>query len=199
MGIRWIVLPAVDYPLHFSYQLSSVQPAAFGLPKASASKLLCNNCYIPNGCLTMITGVMREETYRDYRRRLGLLLHIPIVASDQDIHEYIEAGFLPDCAVALFKLGAIGPSELNRIIPLRVLKTRMATRRRLTLRESDCLFRFAHVIASAIAIFGNENKATRWLSKPKARFSGRIPFLMLSTLQGTRLVEEMLMEIADAF
>ncbi|MCU0074535.1 DUF2384 domain-containing protein [Pseudomonas koreensis] len=147
----------------------------------------------------MITGVMREATYREYRRRLGLLLNIPIDASDQDIHDYIEAGFLPDCVVTLCNLGAIGPSELNQIISLRVLKTRMATRQRLSLRESDRVFRFAHVTASTIAIFGNENKARRWLSKPKERFSGRVPFAMLSTFQGTRLVEEMLMEIADAF
>ncbi|WP_349734210.1 antitoxin Xre/MbcA/ParS toxin-binding domain-containing protein [Pseudomonas jessenii] len=147
----------------------------------------------------MITGVMRKDAHWEYRLRLEQLLHIPTDASDQSIHEYIETGLLPDCVFALCNLGAIGPSERNQIVSLKTLKTRMTTRQRLTLHESDRAFRFAHITALAMAIFGSDDKARRWLSKPKARFSGKTPFVLLSTLQGTRLVEEMLMEVADAF
>ncbi|WP_448090246.1 antitoxin Xre/MbcA/ParS toxin-binding domain-containing protein [Pseudomonas azerbaijanoccidentalis] len=34
-------------------------------------------------------------------------------------------------------------------------------------------FRLAHVIAIAEALFGDEEKTRRWLTKPKSRFSGR--------------------------
>lgn len=147
----------------------------------------------------MIAGVMRNDAYRDYRVRLELLLHIPTNASDQDIHELIEAGFLADSAMALCDVGAIGPSERNQIIPLKTLKNRLATCQRLTMHESDRVFRFAHITAMAMTLFGSDEKAKRWLSKPKDRFSGKAPFAMLSTFQGTRLVEEMLIQAAEGF
>jgi len=51
----------------------------------------------------------------------------------------------------------------------------------------------------ANALFGNDEKAKRWLSKPKDRFSGKSPVAMLSTLQGSRQVEEMLIQLAEGF
>lgn len=41
----------------------------------------------------------------------------------------------------------------------------------------------------AEVVFGDTNKAQWWLSKSKARFSGENPIALLSTSQGTRLVE----------
>ncbi|MNN59486.1 hypothetical protein D3C81_1746040 [compost metagenome] len=51
----------------------------------------------------------------------------------------------------------------------------------------------------ADAVFGNDEKAKRWLSKPKDRFSGRSPMAMLSTVQGTRQVEETLIQLAEGY
>jgi len=70
---------------------------------------------------------------------------------------------------------------------------------RLTFDESDRLFRATHITAMANALFGNDEKAKRWLSKPKERFSGKSPVAMLSTIQGTRQVEEMLIQLAEGF
>ncbi|MFY0729655.1 antitoxin Xre/MbcA/ParS toxin-binding domain-containing protein [Pseudomonas sp. NFX15] len=147
----------------------------------------------------MITGNMREDAYHDYRVRLELILHIPTNASEQEIHNLIEAGFLADRVIALFDLGAITPSERNQIIPFKTLKARLATNERLTLHESNRLFRFAHIIAMAVTLFGSNEKAKRWLSKPKSRFVRKAPFAMLSTYLGTRLVEEMLIQAAEGF
>jgi putative toxin-antitoxin system antitoxin component (TIGR02293 family) len=138
----------------------------------------------------MIAGVMCKDTYRD--------LHIPTNASEQDIHELLEAGFLADSVMALCDTGVISPSERNQIISLRALKMRLATPQQLTVHESDRVFRFAHIIAMAVTLFGSDEKAKRWLSKLKDRFLGKAPFAMLSTLQGTRLVEEMLIQIQVA-
>lgn len=149
-------------------------------------------------CLAMIASVMREDAYRNYRVRLERLLQIPTNASDQDIHELIEVGFLADSVMALCNVGAIGPSERNQIVPLKTLKSRLVTRQRLTVQESDRVFRFAHITAMAMALFGSEEKAKRWLSKPKEHLSGKAPFALLSTYPGTRLVEEMLIQAADA-
>lgn len=146
----------------------------------------------------MIANVMCKDAYRDYRVRLELLLHIPTNASEQDIHDLIEVGFLADSVMALYEAGAIGLTERNQIISLRTLKKRLATHQQLTVYESDRMFRFAHIIAMTVTLFGSNEKARRWLSKPKDRFSGKTPFAMLSTFQGTRLVEEMLIQVAES-
>ncbi len=49
----------------------------------------------------------------------------------------------------------------------------------------------------AEVLFESDEKAWRWLSKPKTRFSGKSPIAMLSTSQGTRQVEEMLIQLAE--
>ena len=51
----------------------------------------------------MLAEVLRESVYRAYRTRLGVLLPIPIDASDQAIHELIEAGFLAANVLSLVR------------------------------------------------------------------------------------------------
>ncbi|MPQ71591.1 DUF2384 domain-containing protein [Pseudomonas sp. MWU12-2323] len=83
------------------------------------------------------------------------------------------------------------------IIPLTPLKTRTAKDQRLTINDSDPLLRAVRITAIANTLFGNDEKAKRWLSKPKEHFSGKSPMTMLSTIQGTRQVEEMLIRLAE--
>ncbi|WP_448646220.1 antitoxin Xre/MbcA/ParS toxin-binding domain-containing protein [Pseudomonas mohnii] len=145
----------------------------------------------------MIADAIHKTAYCDYRIELALLLRISSNASDQDIHEQIEAGLLAESVVALCDIGAIGPAQRNQLIPLKTLKARLATRQRLTLHESNRVFRFAHIIALAVTLFRSHEKAKRWLSKPQKRLMEQAPFAMLSTYSGTRLVEELLIQVAE--
>lgn len=146
---------------------------------------------------TVFAGVLRDDAYHAYRIHLEASLHIPSDASDQDIHEIIEAGFPASLISALGESGTIGAEERDRIIPLKTLKSRLASNQRLTLSESDRLFRVAHINAMAEVLFGDAGKAKHWLSTPKARFSGSSPYAMLSTTQGTHRVEEMLIQATE--
>lgn len=147
----------------------------------------------------MLAEIMREPTYGHYRSRLHALLQIPTDASEMDIHLIIMDGFFAKRLMCLFEQGDVTIFERDQIIPLKTLKTRIAKDQRLTVEESDRLFRAAHITAMADAVFGNPDKAKRWLSKPKERFSGVSPLAMLATVQGTRQVEEMLIQMAEGF
>jgi putative toxin-antitoxin system antitoxin component (TIGR02293 family) len=48
------------------------------------------------------------------------------------------------------------------------------------------------VIAHAIAVFGDEQKATHWLSTPLAMFGNRTPTELLASDEGIALVERTL-------
>jgi putative toxin-antitoxin system antitoxin component (TIGR02293 family) len=66
-----------------------------------------------------------------------------------------------------------------------------------SVEESDRAVRLARITALAEEVFGSEEKAFRWLRKPKRRFGSRTPLEMLGTEAGARLVEEMLYQIDE--
>ena len=112
----------------------------------------------------MLAEVMRESVYRAYRARLGVFLPIPIDASDQDIHALIEAGFSAARVKLLCDRGTLSVDGREQIIPLKSLKKRLANGQRLSVNQSDRLFRVAHITAMAEVLFESDEKARRWLS-----------------------------------
>ena len=60
------------------------------------------------------------------------------------------------------------------------------------------LTRIVPVIAHAVAVFGDEHKASHWLSTPLPHFGNRAPSELLETEDGIRLVEQTLTQ-ARAF
>lgn len=55
--------------------------------------------------------------------------------------------------------------------------------------------RLVPVIAHAVAVFGDERKATHWLSTPLPFFGDRAPQQLLGTEEGLALVEQTLTRI----
>jgi putative toxin-antitoxin system antitoxin component (TIGR02293 family) len=51
------------------------------------------------------------------------------------------------------------------------------------------------VIAHAVAVFGDEQKATHWLSTPRALLGNRTPAELLASNEGLVLVEQTLTRI----
>lgn len=86
---------------------------------------------------------------------------------------------------------------LEVVIPARTLKHRRQRQEPLSLDESDRLARVARLYKLAVRVFGDADKARRWLSKPKIRFEERSPLSMMRTELGGRSVEEMLIQIDE--
>lgn len=57
------------------------------------------------------------------------------------------------------------------------------------------LLRIVPVVAHAVAVFGNEHKATHWLSTPLPLFSNRSPSEVLELEDGPKLVDDVLTRI----
>ena len=145
----------------------------------------------------MLAEVLRDQGYSAYRARLEHLLDIPTSATDFEIHTRISEGFSASRLMQLSEAGEVTPLERDQIITLRTLKTRIERHQPLSVEESDRFYRAAHITAMTEAVFGDRQKAKRWLSKPKERFLGQTPMQLLTTQQGTRQVEEMLLQIAE--
>jgi putative toxin-antitoxin system antitoxin component (TIGR02293 family) len=147
----------------------------------------------------MLAQVLRPQGYAQYRARLSDLLGIAPDANDLEVHRAVNEGIPAMLLMALAEKGEIAPQERDQVIPLKTLKARIDKQQALSQGESDRLFRIAHVRAMAETIFGDKDKARRWLSKPKTRFDGASPASMLTTFQGCHLVEEMLIQIAEGY
>lgn len=160
-------------------------------------------CYLPNISAQRAPFVFVDPTRSiksaAYRARLEAMLLIPVDSSGHSIGELIEAGFMSDNVSRLFELRIISAEVRDQIIPYTTPKRRLARGQRLSASESDRLFRIARVIAIAGVLFGDGEKAKRWLSTSKCCFSGKSPLEMLTTLQGSHLVEEMLNQAAEGF
>ncbi|MNO77019.1 hypothetical protein D3C76_681140 [compost metagenome] len=145
----------------------------------------------------MLLQALRAPFYRSYRKRLKVLLQIPEEASDQRVQNLIESGFSASCFKKFCKLTKITPKERHLIISAATLKIRTAAGQHLASDESHRLFGVAHIYATALAIFGDEEKATRWLSKQKNSLSGKTPMELAFAPQGVQQVEEMLIQLAE--
>jgi putative toxin-antitoxin system antitoxin component (TIGR02293 family) len=126
---------------------------------------------------------------------MGGKLGVPTIRSDEDLASLVEKR-LPAAAVKALVRGGLSDTELYQlIVPRRTLAHRIAKRQPLTKDESDKAVRVARITAMAEQVFGEPERAWRWLRKRKERFRGRTPIDMLATEAGARLVEEMIVQI----
>ena len=80
------------------------------------------------------------------------------------------------------------------VAPRRTLARRKERGEDLTVAESDRVLRIQHISGMADRVFGNHEKAQRWL-RDKSRVLNEVPLVLLQSETGARLVEEELHRI----
>lgn len=86
--------------------------------------------------------------------------------------------------------------EIYRFVaPRRTLTRRIAQNEPLTLAENDSAQRILRISEMADRVFGNHEKAARWLRKPNRALQGITPIDLLESETGARLVEQSLDQI----
>jgi putative toxin-antitoxin system antitoxin component (TIGR02293 family) len=115
------------------------------------------------------------------------------VSSEDQLREVIQRG-LPYGAVesflARFNLTLKDLGRIGRISPRTMARRRKA--RRLEGEESDRLYRMARILVRAEEVFGDRNKASRWLRRPHPLLKGQKPLEMLDTDIGSRQVDTLM-------
>lgn len=152
----------------------------------------------------MLVGIQAD----DCRRRRARLLGLPEHATDADVHAHIMKGIPVAQLAKLLSNGDIDAHAREQITPgpgqkeppvEQMAAPDASPDDRLSADESDRLFRVVHTLVVAEILFGSRDKALRWLSKPKDRFSGNSPLQMLTSTAGAWLVEELLTQLAEGF
>jgi len=99
---------------------------------------------------------------------------------------------------ALTELARHGYSEeeiFTLVVPKRTLARRRAANEPLTVEETDKALRLARIAVQAERVFGEPEKAHRWLRKAKRELEGETPLAYLASEAGARVVEKMLHRI----
>ena len=126
---------------------------------------------------------------------MGGKLGVSKIRSGEDLASLVE-NRLPATVVKSLVRGGLTDAEVYQlIVPRRTLAHRVAKHQLLSKGESDKAVRVARITAFAEQVFGEPERAWRWLREPKRRFGGKAPMEMLATDAGARLVEEMIGQI----
>ena len=131
---------------------------------------------------------------------MGQTVDIPVVSPPPFTFDWreIERG-LPLSTLEEFSAysGIAVKDLLEVVIPARTLKHRRQRQEPFSVIEADRLARVARMYELAVKVFGDPEKARRWLTKPKIRFEERSPLSMMYTGLGGQGVEEMLYQIDE--
>ena len=132
-----------------------------------------------------------------YYARLRGMLGVSRIRTGDELAAMVEKR-LPVTTIKSLVRGGLSDAEVYQlIVPRRTLAHRIARHQALSKDESDKAVRVARITAMAEQVFGEPERAWRWLRKAQERFGGKAPVDMLATEAGARLVEEMLVQIDD--
>jgi putative toxin-antitoxin system antitoxin component (TIGR02293 family) len=101
----------------------------------------------------------------------------------------------PDALATLSRHGYSEDEIFALVVPKRTLARRKAANETLTVEETDKALRLDRIAGQAERVFGDPEKAHRWLREPKRALQGETPVAHLASEAGARVVEEMLYRI----
>ena len=130
-------------------------------------------------------------------RRVQQMLGVHGLRSDQDLVRLVEDRLATGAIERLVESGLTDDEIYSLIVPRRTLTHRRARREALSRDESDRAVRLARIAALGEQVFGNSDRAWRWLRTTKRQFRGRSPLQLAATEAGARLVEELLYRIDE--
>jgi putative toxin-antitoxin system antitoxin component (TIGR02293 family) len=122
----------------------------------------------------------------------------PYLTGFADSSSAFDAATARIAPAALADLSRRGYSEdeiFALVVPKRTLARRKAANELLTVEETDKALRLERIAVQAERVFGDADKAHRWLRKAKRELKGETPLAWLASEAGARVVEEMLFRI----
>jgi putative toxin-antitoxin system antitoxin component (TIGR02293 family) len=115
--------------------------------------------------------------------------------SEADLARLV-ADRIPLRVLSYIKRGGFSKVEIERyIIPARTQRHRKTKRERLSVEESDRAVRLARIQALAEDVFGDIEKANRWLRERLGILNGEQPLQFAQTEIGSRVIEQILAKI----
>ena len=118
------------------------------------------------------------------------------IRSQADLATVVRRG-LPLAALRGLSLAGLSEQEIHKfVVPQRTRRHRAEKKQPLTVEESDKAVRLVRIQSLAEEIFGDADKANRWLRRGLAELGGDTPLTIAQTEAGARVIETILGKIA---
>jgi putative toxin-antitoxin system antitoxin component (TIGR02293 family) len=130
-------------------------------------------------------------------QQIGEWLGVPVPHTEQQMLEIVERQLPTSSIKRLVALGVTRSEIDTLVIPLRTLQHRRSRREKLTVEESDRVLRVARLLSQAESVYGSRERALTWLRRFHPRLHNRTPLEMSKTDTGSRIVEELLVQIDE--
>jgi putative toxin-antitoxin system antitoxin component (TIGR02293 family) len=130
-------------------------------------------------------------------QQIGQWLGVRGPRTEQQMLELIERQLPTSSISRVLGLGLTRSEVDSLVIPARTLQHRRSRREKLTVEESDRVLRLMRLLSQAESVYGSRERALAWLRRPHPRLHDRIPLEMLKTDTGSRIVEELLVQIDE--
>jgi len=132
-----------------------------------------------------------------HHQQIGQWLGVRPPQTEQQLLDIIERQLSPSSVKRLLALG-IRRAEVDAlVIPLRTLQHRRSRREKLTVDESDRVLRVMRVLSLGEDLYESRERALAWLRRSNPRLGDRAPIELLKTDAGSRIVEELLVQIDE--
>jgi putative toxin-antitoxin system antitoxin component (TIGR02293 family) len=129
--------------------------------------------------------------------QIGEWLGIQSRLTDWDLLRIVEGRLSISIIKQLVALGLKRYEIDGAIMPSRTSQRKRIRREKLTVDESDRVLRMIRTIAIAETIYGSRSRALAWMRIPQAGLEARTPLSLLNTGIGSRVVEELLVQIDE--
>lgn len=116
-----------------------------------------------------------------------------------DLDKVVRSGVSPTFISLLVDLQGYTRQELRWVIAPRTLAHRQEKGEMLTLDESGKMIRAARLTLMAEEVFGDADKAERWMHKPREALGGISAMEAMQTEPGGQLVEELLIQLESGY
>jgi putative toxin-antitoxin system antitoxin component (TIGR02293 family) len=117
------------------------------------------------------------------------------VSSEADLARVVSRGIRLAVLAHVARAGFSKQEIEHFIIPARTLRHRKAKREPLSVEESDRVVRLARIQSLAEDVFGDIDKANRWLREGLGVLDDKSPLEVARTESGARLIEQVLAKI----
>ena len=129
------------------------------------------------------------------QQQISAWLGLEPAQTEQDLLDIIEHRLPASSISRLLALGITRGDVDQLVIPLRTLQHRRSRREKLTVEESDRVLRIMRALSQVENLYGSRERALAWLRRPNPRLAGRAPLGLLKTDAGSRIVDELLVQI----
>lgn len=126
-------------------------------------------------------------------------LGVPSAATESEILLLVEHRLPASAINRLISLGLTRQEIDATVIALRTLQHRRTRREKLSIEESDRVLRILRVLSLTETIYETRERALQWLRRENPRLDGRTPLSLLTTDTGSRLVEQLLIQIDEGY